>query len=135
MVRLNIDYQGGLRCLVTHGPSKSQFETDAPLDNHGRAERISPTDLVGAALGSCIATVLGIAAEKHSWDLTGLHVEVDKEMSATPPRRVAALHVRVQMPRPLPDEDRRRVEDIAHACPVHRSLHPDLRVDIAVLWP
>lgn len=76
MVNISIEYQGGLRCEATHGPSGVKLQTDAPVDSHGKGALFSPTDLVATALSSCIATVLGLVAERKAWDLKGLRVEV-----------------------------------------------------------
>jgi putative redox protein len=135
MVKMEIEYAGDLRCVARHGPSGSTIETDAPADNHGKAQRFSPTDLVGAALGTCIATVLGIAAQRKGWDLRGMRLEVAKEMSSTPPRRIARLDVHLWMPVALPEEDRKRVEQMAHSCPVHKSLPAELDAPITIHWP
>lgn len=135
MVHMTIDYTGELRCRATHGPSGSQIETDAPADNHGKAERFSPTDLVGAALASCIATTLGIVALRKGWDLRSLRVEVDKEMTTSPPRKIARLPVQVWMPKSMSPEDRQLVENTARSCPVHRSLSPEVDAPITVNWP
>jgi putative redox protein len=135
MVKMTVGYKGDLRCEAVHGPSGSMIETDAPADNHGKAQRFSPTDLVGAALATCIATVLGIAAQRKGWDLTGLKIELTKDMSATPPRRIERLDVQVYMPASLPEADRQQVSHIAHSCPVHKSLHPDIQAPITIHWP
>lgn len=135
MVHMTVTYSGELRCRATHGPSGSMIETDAPADNHGKAERFSPTDLVGAALASCIATTLGILALRKGWDLKGLRVEVDKEMTSTPPRKIARLPVVLWMPAAMSDEDRQLIENTARSCPVHRSLSPDVDAPITVKWP
>ena len=135
MVHMIVNYTGELRCQATHGPSGSKIETDAPADNHGKAERFSPTDLVGAALASCIATTLGILALRKGWDLKGMRVEVDKEMTSTPPRKIARLPVVLWMPKVMADEDRQLIENTARSCPVHRSLSPDVDAPITVKWP
>ena len=135
MVTTHVTYTGDLRCEATHAPSGSVIETDAPADNHGKAARFSPTDLVGAALATCIATTIGIAGQKRGWKLDGMRVKVDKDMSATPPRRIAHLAVELWMPVAMHGEDRKQVETIAHACPIHASLHPDVRVTCAIHWP
>jgi putative redox protein len=135
MVTTHVIYTGDLRCEATHAPSGSVIETDAPADNHGKAQRFSPTDLVGAALGTCIVTTIGIAGQRKGWNLAGMRINVDKEMSATPPRRIDHLAVELWMPVVLQDEDRTLVETIAHACPIHASLHPDVRVTCTIHWP
>ncbi|MBM4154082.1 MAG: OsmC family protein [Lentisphaerae bacterium] len=134
MVKIGIEYKGGLRCEAVHGPSGSRIETDAPADNRGRAERFSPTDLVAAALGTCMSTIVGILAEEEGWDLRGMRVEVEKEMGG-PPRRISRLAVRIHMPIALAPVDRERAEGIARACPVAQSLHPDIHADIRFVWP
>jgi putative redox protein len=126
MVQINLTYDGGLRTSAVHGPSGAQIMTDAPVDNHGRGEAFSPTDLVGAALGSCMATVMGIVAERKGILLEGMKISVGKTMSATPPRRIAQLDVLIQMPLPADHPDRALLEATAHACPVHQSLHPEM---------
>ena len=105
MVQINVTYQGGLRCQAVHGPSGTTLVTDAPVDNHGKGESFSPTDLVATALGACIPTVMGIVAEREKIDLTGMRVTVQKEMSAEPPRRIARLAT--------PDRDAHRADRAA----------------------
>ena len=126
MVQINLTYDGGLRTSAVHGPSGAQLTTDAPVDNHGRGEAFSPTDLVAAALGSCMATVMGIVAARKGIILEGMKISVGKTMSATPPRRIAQLDVLIQMPLPADHPDRALLEATAHACPVHQSLHPEM---------
>ncbi len=126
MVQISLTYDGGLRTTATHGPSGAQLITDAPVDNHGRGEAFSPTDLVATALGTCMATVMGIVAERKHIELVGMTVTVGKTMSTTAPRRVAQLDVLIKMPLPADHPDRALLEATAHACPVHQSLHPDI---------
>src|SRR5579863_5927574 len=101
MVEINISYQGELRCAATHQPSGMQLITDAPKDNHGKGESFSPTDLVAAALGTCMLTIMGIAAQAMQIDLTGTKVTVRKEMAAKPMRRIASLAVTIDVPAKL----------------------------------
>ena len=92
MVEINVQYQGTLRCQAIHGPSGRKLTTDAPVDNHGKGESFSPTDLVATALASCISTIMGIYAARHEdLDLTGLEVKIEKHMSVETPRRIAKL--------------------------------------------
>jgi Predicted redox protein, regulator of disulfide bond formation len=105
MVKIDLRYAGGLRCAATHGPSGQTLQTDAPVDNHGRGESFSPTDLVATALGACMATIMGIAAERHEIDLRGMQIEVLKGMSADLPRRIAQLTTTIRgspWPRTIP---------------------------------
>ena len=135
MVRIDVTYQGGLRCEAVHGPSGQQLITDAPVDNHGKGETFSPTDLVATALGTCIATVMGIVAERERIDLAGLRISVEKEMSAQPPRRIAKLSARVVMPRVLDERQKAKLEKAAHACPVHQTLHGNVEMPIEFVYP
>ncbi len=134
MVTITTCYEGDLRCTLTHEPSGTQLITDAPLDNHGRGESFSPTDLVAAALGSCMLTVMGIAARKLDVDLTGASVTTEKTMTAQPVRRIAALSVRLNIPAICTPEHQQALEKAALGCPVHHSLHPDTKVDVAFTW-
>jgi uncharacterized OsmC-like protein len=93
-VSITVDYTGGLRCSATHGPSKNTLITDAPVDNHGKGESFSPTDLVATALATCMATVIGIKAQQKNLDVTGMKVSVEKHMSEDSPRRIVRLHHR-----------------------------------------
>ena len=129
MVKMRAEYQGDKHCELIHEPSGAKIATDAPKDNNGRGALFSPTDLVGAALGSCMLTVMAIAAERDGVSLNGSRVNVEKEMSATP-RKIAKLNVVLHMPQNLPTDYRRKLEDIAHNCPVKLSLNPDLQIPV-----
>lgn len=138
MVQMSVVYQGGKHCELSHGPSGSRVETDAPKDNAGKGERFSPTDLVGAALASCVVTTMAIMAEREGAngpDLRGMTAEVSKEMTSAPPRKIARLPVRVNMPAGLSPEWRKRLEAAAHGCPVHRSLAPEVDAPIEFIYP
>jgi putative redox protein len=130
MVKINVIYEGDLRCRLTHEQSGSVILTDAPKDNMGKGEAFSPTDLVASALASCMLTVMGIAANRHNIDLKGTKVDVVKEMVNSPVRRIGAIHVDIYMPKGIASDKRSMLEHAAHACPVHKSLHPDLQTPI-----
>jgi len=134
MVEINIAYQGDLRCEAVHSPSGTVLMTDAPVDNMGKGESFSPTDLVATALGSCILTILGILARRHGIDLSGSAVTVKKDMAASPVRRIGRLAVDVHVPAKLSDDQRKLLENAAHTCPVHKSLHPDVEMPITFHW-
>jgi len=136
-VEINITYEGGLHCAAIHGPSKQTLTTDAPVDNGGKGAAFSPTDLVATALGACMVTIMGLVAQRHNWDLTGTQVQVIKEMTADPVRRIGALKVTVKLPPGggLLPADRAKLEQAAWACPVKQSLHPDVRVEIQFIYP
>ncbi len=134
MVTILSVYEGELHCTATHQPSATTLATDAPKDNQGRGESFSPTDLVATALGTCILTTMGIVARTHSLDIAGATATVEKEMVATPTRRIGSLATRIHMPHDLPEEHKQRLERAAHTCPVHKSLHPDLDAPITFTW-
>ena len=129
-------YTGKNRCQATHGPSKNTIVTDLPVDNGGKGEAFSPTDLVAAALGSCAITVMDLAARKRGWDLSGTRVHVTKEMAAQPVRRIGTLRLNLTMPATLKlsPEDRGFLEQAAKKCPVLQSLHPDVQVVTTFKW-
>lgn len=134
MVEMSVVYLGEKHCELTHGPSQSKIETDAPKDNNGRGENFSPTDLVGAALASCVLTTMAIMAEKDGLSIKGASARVTKEMQASP-RQIARLPVTVDMPAGLSATDRKRLEAAAHTCPVHRSLSPSVQAPITFNYP
>ena len=134
MVQIDTEYIGDLRCTAEHGPSGVTLTTDAPEDNHGEGRSFSPTDLVATALGTCIATILGIQAEKHDLDLEGIAISVEKEMTSDP-RRIDVLRTDVTMPVALDESIRTRLERAARHCPVDESIHPDIDVPIVFHWP
>ena len=133
MVRMSATYMGEKHCEIKHEPSGSMIETDAPRDNQGRGERFSPTDLVGAALGSCILTTMAIMAEKNGISFVGASAGFSKEMNAQP-RQIQRLPVEVRMPKGLSPEDRKRLEAAARACPVHRSLNAEIEAPITFVY-
>jgi len=134
MVEIKIDYQGDLHCSALHVPSGTTLETDAPVDNNGRGESFSPTDLVATALGVCMATVMGILAKRKEIPLEGLKVAVRKHMSTDTPRRISKLEVDLDMPLPADHPERRLLESAANGCPVHHSLQPDIEVVLNWRW-
>lgn len=135
MVQMTGIYQGEKRCELTHGPSKTKINTDAPRDNNGKGEAFSPTDLVGAALGSCIVTTMAIIAEKNQlpFDLKNTKFTVTKEMKADP-RKIAQLKVIIEMPAGIPENKRHFLENIAKTCPVRLSLAPDVQIIEEFIW-
>ena len=132
MVKIGIQYEGEQHCTATHGPSGRKLETDAPVDNMGRGEFFSPTDLVATALATCMATTMGIYAQRNSLDLKGLKIEVGKEMTQAPPRRIARLSSEIWMPESL--ERNTALEHAALTCPVFLSLHLDIEKPVVFHW-
>jgi len=134
LVRIDVAYDGDLRCTLTHGPSSTRLVTDAPVDNHGKGEFFSPTDLVADSVGACMVTIMGIAAEKRGWDLGGTRVEVVKRMAADPARRIGEVEVAIHVPGDFDERARAILEKSARSCPVHQSLHPDVKVLLSFHW-
>jgi uncharacterized OsmC-like protein len=134
MVESSGIYQGEKHCELTHGPSGAKIHTDAPKDNHGLGQAFSPTDLLVAALGSCILTTMAIFAEKDGVSLKGASYKVQKEMTALAPRQVAKLSVQISMPKGIPEDYRPKLIAWAEGCPVHRSLNHDIAMPIEWKW-
>jgi putative redox protein len=134
MVAIQFEYQGDLHCTAVHGPSATELTTDAPTDNQGRGETISPTDLVATALGTCMLTVMGIMARTLQIDIAGTTATVEKEMTASAPRMIESLAVKIHVPHAVTPENQQKLERAAHTCPVHKSLHPDVHTPIDFIW-
>jgi len=136
-VEIDIVYEGDLRCTATHGPSKQTLTTDAPLDNGGRGEAFSPTDLVAAGVGTCVVTIMGLVAQKSGLDITGTRIHVAKEIVAQPHRRIGPLRITVTLPpgAELSEAARAKLERAAALCPAKQSLHPDVNVVINFVYP
>ena len=134
MVEIKLAYEGELHCSAIHLPSGNTLVTDAPLDNNGRGQAFSPTDLLATALGSCMATVIGILAKRKELAVEGMTVNVRKFMSEDQPRRVKRLELDLQIPLPASHPDRKLLESAARGCPVHHSIHPDIEVVMNWLW-
>jgi len=126
----SVIYNGDLRTTCTHLQSNSSIETDAPVDNNGRGERFSPTDLLATSLATCMLTVMGIKARTMGFDLNDLKVDVLKIMKADP-RRVGGYHLTVHVPNSLRDIDDKTktiLRNTGDTCPVIKSLHPDIEI-------
>lgn len=106
--------------------SGTRIITDAPTDNHGKGEYFSPTDLVAAALGSCMATLMDMAAAQRGIDIRGARIEIDKVM-ASDPRRIGEIIIDFYLPGDYSDKDKKILERAADTCPVSKSLHPDVK--------
>lgn len=129
----SIIYTGNLRCEAEHIQSKSNMETDAPTDNHGKGERFSPTDLLCVSLATCMLTTMGIKAADMDVDITNAKAEVTKHM-ASEPRRVAKIEVSVSLPAIQNEKDKTILERIGTNCPVAKSIHPDIELVIGYEW-
>jgi uncharacterized OsmC-like protein len=129
-----VHYPGNLRTEMRHLRSGALTVTDAPVDNHGRGEAFSPTDLVASALASCMMTVMGIKANDAGWNIDGMRARVWKTM-ASGPRRIAAIHVELWVPAgTLSERDRTVLERTALTCPVAESLGAGVDVVLSITW-
>ena len=135
MTTSTIIYEGELRTVATHLQSGSSIETDAPVDNQGKGERFSPTDLVATALAACMATTMGIKSRDLQVDLRGMKVSALKIMKPDP-RRIAGINIVFEFPDTLQVDEKQKtiLERTAHTCPVMYSIHPDLEVKIEFNW-
>lgn len=131
----NIIYKGNLRTLATHLQSQTAIETDAPTDNKGLGARFSPTDLLATSLGCCMVTIMGIKARDMQVDLEGTEIAITKIMKSEP-RRVGAVVISFQFPAGLVVEPKQQaiLENVARHCPVAKSIHPDIALDVTFNW-
>lgn len=130
-----IIYKGSLRTEAKHLQSNTIIETDAPTDNQGKGERFSPTDLLATSLGSCMLTIMGIKARDMNISLEGTEVSIQKNMKSEP-RRVGGIDVRFDFPASLTLDDKEKtiLERAALTCPVAKSIHPDIEMNVNFGW-
>lgn len=134
MIEITGRYEAPLRMQITHQPSGAEITTAAPRDNNGDGSSFSPTDLVAAALGSCMVTVMGIAAGRHGIPFSGASFRIEKHMRADP-RRIERLPITVDMPDGLSPEQRETLEAAARSCPVHLSLLTEIERPVQFRYP
>lgn len=126
MTKMSIKYTGNLRCEAIHDQSSSILETDAPIDNKGKGERFSPTDLLCTSLATCILTTMAIAAEERNWKFEGVVATIEKIMNQTP-RRIGEIKIHFTFPDlGYDDKMKEKIQRYAHACPVSRSLSSEV---------
>jgi uncharacterized OsmC-like protein len=129
-------YKGDLRSEMKHVQSGTVIETDAPTDNMGKGERFSPTDLMASSLGSCMITTMAIRAADMKLNFDGTRIDVLKIMSTDAPRRVAGIKADLYFSKDFSatDEQKEQLVRIARNCPVEKSLHPDIKLDVNFHW-
>lgn len=125
MTTSKVTYQGDLRTTAVHLQSNNEIITDAPVDNHGKGEAFSPTDLLSTSLASCMLTIIGIKAADMGVDVTGTTAEVTKVMAADP-RRVSEVHIVMSFMQELDEKTLKIFYKTALTCPVAKSIHPDI---------
>lgn len=134
MATMTAKYLGDLRVECIHEASGTRIITDAPVDNQGKGEAFSPTDLCATAVAACAMTIIGIYAKNHDVDVEGTRMEISKIMSASP-RRIGEIRIRFLMPaKGYSDKQKVMMERAAHTCPVHLSLHPDVVQTFEFIW-
>ncbi len=135
MKTISSTYLGALRIESTHNQSGTILNTDAPVDNNGKGESFSPTDLVATALGNCIMTIMGIKAQQMNLDLNGTSIQVQKIMSESP-RRIGEIVVELDFPKKgnYTEKDKKILEAAARTCPVSLSLHPETKQTLKFNW-
>ena len=127
-------YKGDLRTEAFHLQSGETIITDAPVDNEGKGEAFSPTDLLATALASCMLTIMGIVAKRDGIDMEGATAEVEKIMASNP-RRIGEIRLKINFVHPITDKDQAKLERAAHTCPVSGSLHTELTETIEFIYP
>ena len=130
----NVTYLGELRTNAVHLASENSFITDAPLDNQGKGEAFSPTDIVSTALASCLLTIMGIKARDLGIDIAGTTAKVSKIMTSSP-RRINEIKIAISISKSFDTKTQSLLERAALKCPVANSLHPDLNQNISFNWP
>lgn len=135
MATSKVIYNGDLRTTSTHLNSGTEIITDAPLDNQGKGEAFSPSDLLATSLANCMLTIMGIAARTHEINIDNTTAEVTKVM-ATEPRRVSEIHILFDFPlkENYTDKEKKILENAALTCPVYHSLHPDIKKMVNFGW-
>lgn len=127
-VKIKGEYIGDLRCSLTHQTGE-KIQSDAPLDNHGKGEAFSPTDLMAAALGSCMLTIIAIRAKSKNIEIGAPTFDLIKEMQPTP-RRIKEITVKIQFYVPIDEKDKIYLEKEAKSCPVALSLNREIDQNI-----
>ena len=134
MELLEVLYEEGLSTRCVHRLNGAEIVTDAPKESFGRGLMFSPTDLLAAALGSCVLTLMGLAAKKLQVEITGTKAQIDKEMVSQPVRRIGKLIVTVFCPHTYSQQIQEELEKAGRLCPVHNSLHPDIIQEFVFHW-
>ncbi len=132
MTTSQIEYQGSFRARATHLQSGNSIRTDAPVDNQGKGEDFSPTDLLATSLGACMITIMGIEANKMGINIDNTRISVTKHMSSDLPRRVSGVDIIMKIPHTLSEEYLIALRQFADNCPVAKSIHPDMKVSLDI---
>lgn len=134
MAKFHMSYDAGLRTTSTLEGNSQKISTDAPKELGGKGELFSPTDLLAVALGTCVLTLIGMAANKSKVDISGLRLTLDKTMAPTPPRRLGKAVMHIYCPQKFDPAITEKLETAAKHCPVHQSLHPEVQQEFIFHW-
>jgi len=131
--QVEIVYEGNLRTKAVHIASGSEILTDAPIDNQGKGEKFSPTDLVATALGSCMLTIMGMAAKVQKVDISDTKVKVEKIMGKDP-RKISKINIEIYFNKIISDKHKIILERAAHHCPVGKTLEGNIEENIKFIY-
>lgn len=130
MLTIKTYYTGEFRTYVEHIRSGTQIITDAPVDNKGKGESFSPTDLVAGALGSCMLTIIGIKASEHGFNINGTRANITKIMASNP-RRISEIVIEFYfLDNNYSKKEKQLIINSAKTCPVAKSIHPDIKLSV-----
>jgi len=132
MSDFKIVYKDNLSTEMTHLDSGDKVITDAPKDNQGLGRTFSPTDLLASSLGSCMLTIIAIAAKTHNINVLGMDSSVSKTMSNTSPRKIDIIEVKIDIRGEFNKKSKRIIERSAKNCPVHHSLNPNIKINLNI---
>ena len=128
-----VKYLGELRTQCTHVASEKSIITDAPIDNNGKGEKFSPTDLFCSSLGSCMLTIMGITAQIHGFNIDGSSIDLNKKIKLNP-RRVSAIDILINIKGKFRNKEKQMLINAAKHCPVSKSIHPDIKENISFIF-
>jgi putative redox protein len=135
MVEMHLTYDGQQRVTAVHVPTKKKIQTDAPVDNGGKGQSFSPSDLLASALGACMLTYIGKAGDRNGWNVEGTRIVLQKEMVADPMRRVGRIIVDIYLNQAFDDKDMRTLTNAVTTCPVKLSISDQIEVPITFYQP
>lgn len=134
MTKISVKYIGNLRNECTHLQSGEKIYTDAPIDNNGKGEQFSPTDLLANAYLTCMLTIIGIYCEQHNIGLNQASGNVLKVMASNP-RRVSQLNITIDLSGNNWDvKQKQKIETAAKNCPVAKSVSSEIAVNIHFIY-
>ena len=134
MANFKVSYKGDLSTEITHLDSGTKILTDAPVDNQGKGEKFSPTDLVASALGSCMLTIMGITADVQNIDILNARAKVEKIMGKNP-RKIDQINIEIIFKSPISNKHKIILERAAKYCPVGKTLANNIKENVKFIYP